>query len=61
MARWELLAAVGASYLVRALRWAVFLKPLRPHPSLRNLLSATVIGFMSWFYWGGPGSSSGRT
>jgi uncharacterized protein (TIRG00374 family) len=33
------------TYVVRALRWAVLIRPLRPHPSFRNLLSATVIGF----------------
>lgn len=46
---------MGASYLVRALRWAVFLKPLRPRPGLRNLLSATVIGYMSLVLLGRPG------
>lgn len=48
-------AAVGASYVVRALRWAVFLKPLRPRPSFRNLLSATAIGYMSLVLLGRPG------
>jgi uncharacterized protein (TIRG00374 family) len=33
------------TYVVRALRWAVLIRPLRPHPSFRNLLSGTVIGF----------------
>jgi uncharacterized protein (TIRG00374 family) len=33
------------SYVVRALRWQVMLKPLRPHPDLWGLCSATVIGF----------------
>lgn len=33
------------SYVIRALRWAVMLKPLRPHPDLYGLCSATVIGF----------------
>jgi glycosyltransferase 2 family protein len=33
------------TYVVRALRWAVLIRPLRPHPGFRNLLSATVIGF----------------
>lgn len=49
------LAAVAATYGVRALRWAVFLKPLRPHPSLRNLLSATVIGYAALVLLGRPG------
>ena len=43
-----LLAATGmslATYYGRALRWAVLLKPLRPRPDMRKLVSATVIGF----------------
>lgn len=35
------------SYVIRALRWEVMLKPLRPHPDLYGLCSATVIGFTS--------------
>ncbi|MDQ1471891.1 MAG: glycosyltransferase 2 family protein, partial [Bryobacterales bacterium] len=34
-----------STYVVRALRWAVLIRPLRPHPSFRSLMSATVIGF----------------
>jgi uncharacterized protein (TIRG00374 family) len=45
----------GASYYGRALRWAVFLKPLKAHPSIRNLLSATVIGFAAITVFGRPG------
>ena len=33
------------SYVGRALRWAVFLAPLRPRPNLWKLLKANVIGF----------------
>lgn len=33
------------SYVVRALRWEVMLRPIRPHPNLYGLCSATVIGF----------------
>ncbi len=33
------------TYLVRALRWRVLLKPLRPRPDLGGLLSATIIGY----------------
>ncbi|HVW83890.1 MAG TPA: lysylphosphatidylglycerol synthase transmembrane domain-containing protein, partial [Bryobacteraceae bacterium] len=39
------LAFSYATYVVRALRWAVLLEPLRPHPRFGKLLSATVIGF----------------
>jgi uncharacterized protein (TIRG00374 family) len=49
------LAPIAGSYAVRALRWAVFLKPLKAHPSLRNLLSATVIGFTANTLFGRPG------
>jgi hypothetical protein len=44
-----------ASYYVRVLRWAVFLKPLKPHPSIRNLLAATVIGFTAITLFGRAG------
>ena len=53
-----LLAAVGlalATYYGRALRWAVLLKPLRPHPNMRKLFSDTVIGFTAVTLLGRPG------
>jgi uncharacterized protein (TIRG00374 family) len=37
------------------MRWAVFLKPLKPRPSILNLLSATVIGFTAITLFGRPG------
>jgi uncharacterized protein (TIRG00374 family) len=43
------------TYVGRALRWEVFLKPLRPDPSFRNLLSATIIGFTAITLFGRPG------
>ena len=43
------------TYWGRALRWAVFLKPLKPQPSMRNLLSATVVGFTAITLFGRPG------
>lgn len=54
---WLLLSLVliGGTYFVRALRWAVFLKPLKPNPSMRNLLSATTIGFTAITLFGRPG------
>src|SRR5579872_5554149 len=44
---WVLLALIpiAGSYYWRALRWAVMIKPLKPRPSVPNLLSATIIGF----------------
>ena len=54
---WLLLSLVpiGGTYGVRALRWAVLLKPLKAHPSLAGLLSATVIGFAAITLFGRPG------
>jgi uncharacterized protein (TIRG00374 family) len=49
------LVPIFGTYWGRALRWAVFLKPLKPHPSMRNLLSATVIGFTAITLFGRPG------
>ena len=43
------------TYWGRALRWAVFLKPLKPNPSMRNLISATVVGFTAITLFGRPG------
>jgi len=55
--RWVLLsvAPIFGTYYGRALRWAVFLKPLKEHPSLKNLLSATVTGFTAVTLFGRPG------
>ena len=49
------LAMAAATYYGRALRWAVFLRPLKARPSMRNLLSATVIGFTAITLFGRPG------
>lgn len=57
--RWFWLAVslvpIAGTYYGRALRWAVFLKPLKDRPSLVNLLSATVIGFAAITVFGRPG------
>jgi uncharacterized protein (TIRG00374 family) len=54
---WLLISVVPifGTYYGRALRWAVFLKPQRPKPSLGKLLSATVIGFTAVTLFGRPG------
>jgi uncharacterized protein (TIRG00374 family) len=54
---WVLLALIPilGTYWGRALRWAVFLRPLKPQPSLRNLFAATVIGFTAIALFGRPG------
>jgi glycosyltransferase 2 family protein len=57
--RWGWVAASllpsAGTYFGRALRWKVFLKPLKPDPSLRNLLSATVVGFTALALFGRAG------
>jgi len=57
--RWGWLAIslvpIFATYVGRALRWAVFLKPLKSQPSLPNLISATVIGFTAIALFGRAG------
>lgn len=44
-----------ATYVGRALRWAVLIRPQKPHPSLWNLFTATVIGFTALVLFGRPG------
>ncbi len=57
--RWGWLAMslvpIAGTYYGRALRWAVFLKPLKKRPSMANLFSATVIGFAAITVFGRPG------
>jgi uncharacterized protein (TIRG00374 family) len=57
--RWDWLALgvipMLGTYYGRALRWAVFLKPMKPRPSIPNLLSATIIGFTAITLFGRPG------
>lgn len=55
---WWLAAASGAvmaGYFVRALRWRVLMRPVKPQPDLWNLFSATVIGFAAITVLGRPG------
>ncbi len=54
---WLLLSLfpIFGTYYWRALRWSVMLKPLKAHPSIRNLLSATVIGFTAITLFGRAG------
>lgn len=49
------LVPIFGTYYGRALRWAVFLRPLRPHPSMGGLLSATILGFTAITLFGRPG------
>ena len=43
------------TYVVRALRWRIMLLPLRPHPGVWSLISATCIGFTAVTLFGRPG------
>ena len=54
---WLLLALIPifGTYYGRALRWAVFLKPQKAHPSMRNLLISTIIGFTAITLFGRAG------
>src|SRR5690242_466276 len=52
---WVSIVPIFGTYYGRALRWAVFLRPLRPKPSTGRLLSATVIGFTAITLFGRPG------
>lgn len=55
--RWLALAAgfAYATYVGRALRWAIFLRPVRPRPRFLDLLKATVIGFTATVLLGRAG------
>ena len=57
--RWWWVAAalvpIFGTYWGRALRWAVFLKPLKPDASVSRLLSATIVGFTAITLFGRPG------
>ena len=43
------------TYVGRALRWAVLIKPIKPKPNLVSLFNATVIGFTALVLFGRPG------
>jgi glycosyltransferase 2 family protein len=38
-------ALIYIAYLMRAVRWKIFLKPVRPDAKVRDLLSPTLVGF----------------
>ena len=54
---WLALASAFAysTYLGRAWRWAVFLRPFRPAPSIWRIFKATLIGFTAVMLLGRPG------
>lgn len=49
------LIPIFGTYYGRALRWAVFLKPVKARPSISALTSATIIGFTAITLFGRPG------
>ena len=49
------LVPIFGTYYGRALRWEVFLRPQKAHPSMRNLLVATIIGFTAITLFGRAG------
>lgn len=44
-----------STYVGRALRWAVLMRPVKPNPSILGLTSATAIGFAAITVLGRPG------
>jgi uncharacterized protein (TIRG00374 family) len=44
-----------ATYVGRALRWEVMIRPLRPKANFKGLCSATIIGFTAVVLFGRPG------
>jgi uncharacterized protein (TIRG00374 family) len=57
--RWfHVLHAVGwiyFGYLLRVVRWKIFLRPVRPHASYSGLIAPTLIGFTGLALLGRPG------
>ncbi len=56
-ARWMTAAVclIFLTYVGRALRWQVLMRPVKPHPNLKNLLVATAIGFTAIVLFGRAG------
>ncbi len=48
-------ALVYATYVTRAIRWRILMRPIKPKVSVWSLLSATVIGFGAIAVMGRPG------
>jgi uncharacterized protein (TIRG00374 family) len=55
--RWLALAALMAwlTYVGRALRWRVLIRPVKAHPNLWNLFTGTAVGFTAIVLFGRPG------
>ena len=48
-------ALIYLAYVVRAIRWKIFLKPVRPEASSLSLVAPTIIGFTGLALLGRPG------
>lgn len=46
---------ITLSYLGRAIRWQLMLRPISPHPNFAGLLSATIVGFTATVFFGRVG------
>jgi glycosyltransferase 2 family protein len=49
------IALIYLAYVVRAIRWKIFLKPVRPEASASSLVAPTIIGFTGLALLGRPG------
>jgi len=49
------IALIYAAYALRAVRWKIFLRPVRPETSTLQLISPTVVGFTGLSLLGRPG------
>jgi len=49
------IALIYLSYVVRAIRWKIFLRPVRPEASSASLVAPTIIGFTGLALLGRPG------
>src|SRR5580693_10169955 len=49
------IALIYLAYVVRAIRWKIFLRPVRPQASSASLVAPTIIGFTGLALLGRPG------
>ena len=49
------IALIYLAYVVRAFRWKIFLRPVRPEASYTSMISPTIIGFTGLALLGRPG------
>jgi uncharacterized protein (TIRG00374 family) len=49
------IALIYIAYVLRAVRWKIFLRPVRPRASTINLIAPTIIGFTGLALLGRPG------